>query len=172
MIRDTWTNYAAVCLLHVVKRLDSYWPLEGNVARLLVNKVLLELLGDVAVAVVVLIHALLQLVWLVLQKRARETSGRSHRTEKPVTDTAQMGQVKVIKLSQNLHSSGGQEWEVDAVGKPCTCCWSDNKFHWKIHEGFKITGSTNRKNTFFVGELWLNPLTFIENKVFQHQWAH
>lgn len=101
-MRDTWTNSVAVCLLHLVERLDSYWPLEGDVARLLVNKVLLQLLGDVAVAVVVLIHALLQLVWLILEKQAEVRSDGSHGRERPVTETARMSRVKVTKLSQSL----------------------------------------------------------------------
>lgn len=48
------------------------WPLEGGIARLLVDVVLLELLGDVAVAVIVLIHTLLQLIWLILEMRQRD----------------------------------------------------------------------------------------------------
>lgn len=115
-MRDTWTNSVAVCLLHLVERLDSYWPLEGDVARLLVNKVLLQLLGDVAVAVVVLIHALLQLVWLILEKQAEVRSDGSHGRERPERDSTDESS------KSDKTESKSQVLETDAVGKPCHCC--------------------------------------------------
>lgn len=61
-----------LCIWKSLERHPAWnWPLEGGIACLLVNIVLLELLGDVAVAVVVLIHTLLQLIWLILETQQR-----------------------------------------------------------------------------------------------------
>lgn len=70
--------FQSICcfILCVWKSLERHpawnWPLEGGIARLLINIVLLELLGDVAVAVIVLIHTLFQLVWLILETQQRD----------------------------------------------------------------------------------------------------
>lgn len=62
-----------VCRFDVLYYNKATWilPLQRGVTRLLINVVLFELIGDIAVTVVVLIHILLQLVWFILEKILR-----------------------------------------------------------------------------------------------------
>ncbi len=55
-----------------IRRMTQNWPLHWSVSCLFIYKVLFQLLRYITVTVVVLIHTLLQLIWLILQREETE----------------------------------------------------------------------------------------------------